>query len=72
MPDLTVREFAAEVRLSEWNIWNKCKQGKLPGAYQTNGDTGRWRIPEESLEQFRRKPVKTKTRKRKRVTDFRT
>ncbi len=51
--DLTVAEFGRLFTRTPSTVRLWCEQGKIPGAWKLSGK--QWRIPRQSIEQFRQK-----------------
>ena len=54
LPDLTVKEVAALLRLNVGTVKKLCRDGDLPGAYKTTASPqGNWRIPHAAITAYR-------------------
>jgi hypothetical protein len=49
---LTLKEAADLLRMNPETLRVKCANGKIPGAFRTNGDTGNWRLDSVALRQW--------------------
>jgi excisionase family DNA binding protein len=52
MPDLTVKDVAAELRTSPWTVRSLIASGELR-AYRLNGERSSFRVRPEWLEEYR-------------------
>ncbi len=55
-PVIGVSKAARWLGLGERQVTNLCRQGRLPGAYQPSGYSGKWLIPTAALERIRTLP----------------
>lgn len=51
--DLTMSQACEELQRHRNSVGYLLRTGRLKG-YKTSGDRGRWRIPEESIREYRR------------------
>lgn len=49
----TTAEVAQMERVSAYTIMQACREGQMPGAYRTRGNTGQWRIPGSAVLAYR-------------------
>lgn len=49
----TAAEVAEIERVNVQTIQAACREGRMPGAYRTDGNAGHWRIPESAIIAYR-------------------